>query len=71
MKPLTPEMKDARLRAIMSARVNEIIAAHTPKGIPPCPNRPTYIIPEGMTGSVLKRIKGHSPLSYLFQAATY
>ena len=60
------EMKDARVRALMAAKVHEIIAAHSPKGIKPCPDKPVYILPLGMTGAKLKRIKKHDPMNEVF-----
>ena len=66
MKPMPKEMKDARVRALMAAKVHEIIAAHAPKGIQPCPDRPVYILPTGMTGAELKRIKKHDPMNIVF-----
>ena len=66
MRPMPKEMKDAHVRAIMAAKVHEIIAAHTPKGIQPCPDRPIYILPTGMTGTELRRIKKHDSIQDVF-----
>ena len=66
MRPMPKEMKGARVRALMSARVHELIDAHTPKGIKPCPDKPVYILPTGMTGTELKRIKKHDPMNVVF-----
>lgn len=62
MEKMTKEMKDARIRAIMAAKVHEIIAAQIPKEIRPCPDKPVYVLPTGMTGSELKKIKKHAPM---------
>jgi len=66
MKPMPKEMKDARVRALMAAKVHEIIAAHSPKGIKPCPNRPVFILPTGMTGAELRRIKKYDSMKDVF-----
>jgi len=66
MKPMPKEMKDAHVRALMAAKVHEIIAAQIPKEIRPCPDKPVYVLPLGMTGTELKRIKKHAPMNEIF-----
>jgi len=34
--------------------------------IQPCPDKPVYILPLGMTGAKLKRIKKHDPMNEVF-----